>query len=255
MKDRGKSKSHPGLKLHFLYTYAYFLILDLEIVFKPDAIVAEKGFSRPSGDLRVVIKAPEQRSPPVAVITAPKMVGSCDGMKISAKNSKNTGKRGYECTWNVSIDGVDDESSLDSSVVDDLAALRDVFTTKKCVYAIDATKVLEGYKYMLKLVVSNREGSSTEVAHIVERSAKDIPSVRFITTAKVFYMRKKQFFLKVQAKKPKCIGNSKLVFSWISESHPTLVLPNDDSPRLVLKRLLCILHCNEHSVANNKLYC
>lgn len=159
------------------------------------------------------------------------------------------------CTWNVSIDEVEDESSLDSSVVDDLAALRDVFTTKKCVYSIGATKVLEGYKYMLKLVVSNREGSSAEVAHIIERSVKDIPSVRFITTAKVFDMRHKQFFLKVQAKKPKCIGSSKLVFSWISESHPTLALPNDDSARLVLKRLLCILHCNEHSILNNKLYC
>ena len=201
---------------------------------KADAIVAEKGFSRSSGDLSVVIKAPEQSNPPVAVVTAPKIVGSCDVIKISAENSKNTGRGGYSCKWNVSIDGVEDESSLSAGVADDLAALRNAFSTMKCVYKIDSSNVLEGHRYMLKLVVSNREGSSAVVSHVLERSAKDIPSVRFITTAKVFDFRKKRFFLKVKAKKPKCIGSSKLIFAWYSPSHPGIELPN--SPRLVLKR-------------------
>ncbi len=140
--------------------------------------------------------------------------------------------------WSVGIDGVEDESSLDADVVDDLAELRSLFNTTKCVHKISEGRVREGYRYVLNLVVSNREGSSAPVNHVIERSAKDIPYVRFVTKAKVFDMTRKQFVLRVQAKKPACVDDSRLVFSWSCISHPTLVLPKNDTSRLVLKRLV-----------------
>lgn len=202
-------------------------------------VAASKGFSLPSGELRVTVKAPA-RILPIAVITAPKKVGSCDGIKISAKNSKKTGKRSYECVWTIGIRGVDDESSLDSDVASDLAALRNLFSTKKCVYKLNKTNILEGSAYVLSLVITNREGSSVQVSHVIERSSMDIPSVRFITNAKVFDMRNRKFVIKVRAKKPQCV-DSRLVFSWSCLSHPGLVLPRSDTPRLLLKRSVASL--------------
>jgi hypothetical protein len=186
----------------------------------------------------VVVIAPQQRDPPVAVITAPKLVGLCNPFKISAKNSKKTGKLDYQCTWTVGIAEVDDESSLDGDVSDDLTQLRTLLSTNKCGYEIPKERIVKNYRYALKLVVRNGEGPSEEVTHFIQRSAKDIPSVRFITKAKVFDMSKKKFVLKVKAKKPACVEDSNLIFSWSCVSHPELFLRKNDTSRLVLKRLV-----------------
>ena len=128
-----------------------------------------------------------------------------------------------------------DESSLASNIQDDLTALRNLFITNKCVFKIPRANVLEGQRYELKLVVSNRQGSSKNASHIIERSAKDIPAVRFITTANVFDLTKRQFVIKTRAKKPQCVEDSKLVFSWTSLTHPDLDL-SDGNSHLLLKR-------------------
>ena len=186
----------------------------------------------------MIVKPPEQRILPVAVITAPKLVGSCDGIKISARNSKNTGKRGYQCTWTVAIDGEDDESSLSSDVTGDLAELRNLFSSNKCGYKLPKERILENYRYVLKLVVTNQEGASEAVTRLIQRSAKEIPSVRFITKANVFDMSKRKFVLQIKAKKPVCVDDSNLIFSWSCISHPELFLRKNDTSRLVLKRLV-----------------
>ncbi|XP_028391967.1 uncharacterized protein LOC114516639 [Dendronephthya gigantea] len=202
---------------------------DLRLVFKNDVIKAGKGFSRPSGELTVTVKAPPKEIP-TAVITGPEEVGSSHGIRITAKNSKNTGKR-YNCSWQFSIEGVDDESSLSSEVKADLRSLRVLFKDR-CMFKISKTNVLAGYTYVLTLVVSNGQVSSPEAQHSIRRSNKEIPSVRFITKATVFDMRRAKFRIKVVAKIPEGIKDSKLQYSWSCDPMVELLISN--KPELIL---------------------
>lgn len=144
-----------------------------------------------------------------------------------------------ECIWSVGIENTTDDSlGADSPVATDLNELRAKFASKECFYRISNGSIIEGNNYEFKLTVKNGDLSSEPVSQVIERSAEDLPSVRFITRAKAFDLSRKKFVLKVKAKRPECDDHSKLIFFWRCTSHPELVLPNSDKPKLTLKRIM-----------------
>ena len=137
----------------------------------------------------VVLAAPGVVVTPVADITAPAEIGTCEHLKISGGKSSGSGGKVLTYIWGVEFASGVDVSSLNSNETDDLQLIKDYIAARPS-YAkrlkINSPRIAVSSKskyiaYNFTLTVQNFLGGVSEQVHtVVSRISSDVPTVRIL---------------------------------------------------------------------------
>jgi hypothetical protein len=140
---------------------------------------------------------------PVAIISAPDNLGSCESVNVSGVASYNDGGRRLTYMWSISPSNTHISNIIETANRNSESKL-----------VLGSDDIVAGNSYTISLIVTNFLGiNSSEMRHIITKSTLPIPTVQ-ITGSKMLLYRTEELRVGCTVSFSSCASKEAMVFAW-----------------------------------------